>query len=134
MVSAIDSGPIERIAAMCRQRSEYPLRMSVLATAKQPPSAETIAMVSRVLTIVTSELDRAIDEAGERWRTENPIVNLPPTGMPLAMIERQVLLSALKMTGGHQAKASKLLGISPRVFNYKMRVLGIQRPLVSTRI
>jgi len=53
------------------------------------------------------------------------VVKLPPYGIALQEIERQAVREALRMTNGVQKDAAELLGISPRVMCYKLRVLGI---------
>jgi two-component system, NtrC family, response regulator AtoC len=65
----------------------------------------------------------------------NPVVKIPPTGIPLDEIERQALIEALKMSNWVQKDAAELLSISPRVMNYKIKTLGIdysrgRRPMV----
>jgi DNA-binding NtrC family response regulator len=57
-----------------------------------------------------------------------PVVKLPPTGYPLEQIERQAVIEALKMANWVQKDAAELLSISPRVINYKIKVLGIEIP------
>ena len=56
------------------------------------------------------------------------MVKLPPTGIALEEIERQALIEALKMSNWVQKDAAELLPISPRVMNYKIKVLGIDFP------
>ena len=47
---------------------------------------------------------------------------------PLEEIERQALIEALKMSNWVQKDAAELLGISPRVMNYKIKTLAIEYP------
>ena len=56
------------------------------------------------------------------------VVKIPPTGIPLEDIERHALVEALKMSNWVQKDAAELLSISPRVMNYKIKVLGIEFP------
>jgi transcriptional regulator with GAF, ATPase, and Fis domain len=56
------------------------------------------------------------------------VVKIPPTGIPLDDIERHALVEALKMSNWVQKDAAELLSISPRVMNYKIKVLGIEFP------
>src|SRR5688572_16860245 len=56
------------------------------------------------------------------------ILKIPPTGIPLEDIERLALIEALKMSNWVQKDAAELLSISPRVMNYKIKVLGIEFP------
>jgi Nif-specific regulatory protein len=58
----------------------------------------------------------------------NPVVKIPPTGIPLEEIERQALIEALKMSNWVQKDAAELLNISPRVMNYKIKTLAIEYP------
>jgi Nif-specific regulatory protein len=63
-------------------------------------------------------------DAGDRA----PVVKLPPRGIALEEIERQAVIEALKMSNWVQKDAAELLAISPRVINYKIKVLRIQLP------
>jgi Nif-specific regulatory protein len=56
------------------------------------------------------------------------VVRIPPTGIPLEEIERQAVVEALKMSNWIQKDAADLLGISPRVMNYKIKILNIEIP------
>ena len=56
------------------------------------------------------------------------IIKIPPTGIPLEDIERLALIEALKMSNWVQKEAAELLAISPRVMNYKIKVMGIELP------
>ncbi|MBI3047846.1 MAG: sigma-54-dependent Fis family transcriptional regulator [Acidobacteria bacterium] len=61
-------------------------------------------------------------------RDSSSILKIPPTGIPLEDIERLALIEALKMSNWVQKDAAELLSISPRVMNYKIKVLGIEFP------
>ena len=56
------------------------------------------------------------------------VVQIPPTGIPLEEIERQAIVEALKMSNWVQKDAAELLAISPRVMNYKIKILNIEIP------
>jgi len=53
---------------------------------------------------------------------------MAPSGVPLEDIERLAVIEALKMSNWVQKDAADLLAISPRVMNYKIKVLGIELP------
>ena len=53
---------------------------------------------------------------------------MPPTGSPLEESERQAVTEALTMSNWIQKDAAELLGISPRVMNYKIKILNIEIP------
>jgi DNA-binding NtrC family response regulator len=55
-------------------------------------------------------------------------VKIPPTGIPLEEIERQAVVESLRMSNWVQKDAAELLGISPRVMNYKIKILNIELP------
>jgi Nif-specific regulatory protein len=61
-------------------------------------------------------------------REPSALVKIPPAGVPLEEIERSALLEALKMSNWVQKDAAELLGISPRVMNYKIKTLRIDFP------
>lgn len=45
--------------------------------------------------------------------------------LDLQVIEKRALQTALKITRGVQKDAARLCGVSPRVFNYKIKAHGI---------
>ncbi len=53
------------------------------------------------------------------------LVHIPLAGTSLKEIERQAIIEALRMSDWVQKGAAELLSISPRVINYKMKILGI---------
>ena len=53
------------------------------------------------------------------------LIKLPPGGIQMEAVERDFVLQALEMTGWVQKEAAKLLGISSRVLNYKIKGFGI---------
>ena len=56
------------------------------------------------------------------------IIRMPPNGIPLEDIERMAIVEALKMSNWVQKDAAEMLAISPRVMNYKIKVLEIELP------
>jgi two-component system response regulator AtoC len=71
-------------------------------------------------------------QIGEQTSTQpgerSSVVKIPPTGIPLEEIERQAVTEALRMSNWIQKDAADLLGISPRVMNYKIKILNIEIP------
>ena len=55
-------------------------------------------------------------------------IKIPPTGIALEEIERQAVIEALRMSNWVQKDAAELLAISPRVMNYKIKILNIELP------
>jgi two-component system, NtrC family, response regulator HydG len=58
-------------------------------------------------------------------RPDGDAVTLEDT-LVLEELERGAILRALKISGGIQKEAAKLLGVSPRVLNYKIQTLNIE--------
>ena len=83
-------------------------------------TAEPIAVQSGDQRIHLAEEDLPVD-------TE-PNVNIPTTGIPIEEIERQAVVKTLRMCNWVQKDAAELLAISPRVMNYKIKILGIVIP------
>ncbi len=57
-----------------------------------------------------------------------PPIQLPPQGMDLEAIEKEVLLEALRMSNWVQKEAAALINISSRAMNYKVKKFGITHP------
>jgi DNA-binding NtrC family response regulator len=73
-------------------------------------------------------LGEIVTAGGSGMRDQLTLVKIPPTGVPLEEIERSALVEALKMSNWVQKDAAELLGISPRVMNYKIKTLRIDFP------
>jgi DNA-binding NtrC family response regulator len=73
-------------------------------------------------------LGEIVSTAANGVREASSLVKIPPAGIPLEEIERSALMEALKMSNWVQKDAAELLGISPRVMNYKIKTLGIEFP------
>ena len=78
--------------------------------------------------ITTKDLQLGDTGALGSPRESASIIRLPPSGVPLENIERLAVIEALKMSNWVQKDAAELLAISPRVMNYKIKVLGIELP------
>jgi transcriptional regulator with GAF, ATPase, and Fis domain len=53
---------------------------------------------------------------------------VPPSGVNLQELEREAIRQVLSRTGGNQKAAARLLRISPRAMNYKVRRFGFRHP------
>ncbi|GAB4338697.1 MAG: acetoacetate metabolism transcriptional regulator AtoC [Candidatus Abyssubacteria bacterium] len=67
----------------------------------------------------------ALHDRGPQKKEES--IGIPDGGLKLSNVERQLIVQALERTGWVQKNAAKLLGISPRVINYKIRKHKIKR-------
>jgi transcriptional regulator with PAS, ATPase and Fis domain len=52
-------------------------------------------------------------------------IHIPPEGISLEKVEEALVRQALKMTGGNQTKAAKLLDISRDALRYRMQKFGL---------
>jgi DNA-binding NtrC family response regulator len=55
-------------------------------------------------------------------------IRIPPRGIRLEQVERELILQALKMSDWVQKDAAELLGVSSRVLNYKIKRFQITHP------
>jgi DNA-binding NtrC family response regulator len=72
--------------------------------------------------------DLGLPFKGELAELGPQAVKMPFGGVKLEEVERQLVLQALEMENWVQKKAAKLLGISGRVLNYKIKSFGITHP------
>jgi two-component system NtrC family response regulator len=62
----------------------------------------------------------------DRAPAEGPAVALPPEGMSLEALEKQLILQALKKFGGNQTRAARYLDMSRRALAYRLEKYGVQ--------
>jgi DNA-binding NtrC family response regulator len=75
---------------------------------------------------VVGEEDLALlGPAGMETGSGAPPIHLPAQGMDLEIIEKEVLLEALRMSNWVQKEAAAMLKISSRAMNYKVKKFGI---------
>ena len=56
---------------------------------------------------------------------------LPPEGVHLEEVERQLLVQALERCGGNQTHAGELLGINRDQVRYRIEKFGLVRPTLA---
>ena len=61
-------------------------------------------------------------------KASKDLPRIPVGGLKWEEMEKDLLLQALSMNGWVQKEAAKLLGLSTRVLNYKVRHFGITHP------
>jgi transcriptional regulator with GAF, ATPase, and Fis domain len=54
-----------------------------------------------------------------------PVFRLPPEGVDLETVERQLLVQALQRAGGNQTQAGHLLGINRDQVRYRIEKFGL---------
>jgi DNA-binding NtrC family response regulator len=84
--------------------------------------------------VLMAEGDRITTEdlnllfAGEGPEDGDTVIRLPEAGIRLEDAERQLVEQALERTGWVQKDAARLLGVSSRALNYKIKNFGITHP------
>ena len=81
--------------------------------------AETDAITPRDLHLPVSQ--KPDEDTGS-------VVRIPPGGIQWEEVEKDLILQALNMGGWVQKEAARLLGLSSRVLNYKIKQFGITHP------
>jgi DNA-binding NtrC family response regulator len=76
--------------------------------------------------ITREDLNLPFKMESEKWDSNS--IEIPPSGINLEEVERELILKALKMKGWVQKDAAELVGISRRVLNYKIKRFGITHP------
>jgi len=66
--------------------------------------------------------------AGEGPELQEDAIRLPAQGIRLADAERELIVQALERAGWVQKDAARLLGVSSRALNYKIKSFGITHP------
>jgi Nif-specific regulatory protein len=136
-IPALASFFITRLAAELKKRIDgiAPEALKVLMRHNWPGNIRELEnVVERAVLLAESHSvgvgDLQIGEQAAQSSTGEPAaaVKIPPTGIPLEQIERQAVVEALRMSNWVQKDAAELLAISPRVMNYKIKILKIEIP------
>lgn len=56
----------------------------------------------------------------------NFVLEIPPQGIPINEVMRELILKTLEITAGNQVQAAKVLGLTRSKLRYRMEQLGIQ--------
>ena len=99
---------------------------------------ERMVVMTRRRLVLPEDLPLLVEMSGAeskepRPRTSRTLGRVPPTVTPIVSastlreLERQQVIRALAQSGGIQAKAAAILGITPRQLGYRMRKYGIIR-------
>ncbi len=84
--------------------------------------AETDAITPSDLSLPATG-ERTVEEA-----VDQPVVRIPAGGIQWDQVEKDLIVQALEMGGWVQKEAARLLGLSTRVLNYKIKRFGITHP------
>jgi DNA-binding NtrC family response regulator len=128
---------VRRFSGELKKRTEgiHPDALKVLMRHNWPGNIRELEnVIERAVLLADSPVINASDlQIGEPTSSFSGLeqaqaVKIPPTGIALEEIERQAVVEALRMSNWVQKDAAELLGISPRVMNYKIKVLHIDIP------
>ena len=61
----------------------------------------------------------------EEKESDSFILKIPPSGIKIELVLKDLILKTLKITGGNQVKAAKILGLSRSKLRYRMEQLDI---------
>ncbi|HEV8573807.1 MAG TPA: helix-turn-helix domain-containing protein, partial [Dehalococcoidia bacterium] len=79
-------------------------------------------LVERLVVTVQARVIRPVHLPSTILTGEHPERSVTmPLGIPLAVIEEQIIRRTLNELTSHRERAAKLLGISPRALHYKIR-------------
>jgi len=84
--------------------------------------------IERAMLLVDGEWLGAEDFATLTRTTATTPFRLPPEGVNLENVERQLLVQALERAGGNQTQAGYLLGINRDQVRYRIEKFGLTRP------
>ena len=84
-------------------------------------------LVERLIVTVQDRVIRPVHLPSTILTGERPERSITiPLGIPLHVVEEQMIRKTLKEITSHREQAAKLLGISPRALHYKLRRYGIE--------
>ncbi|HZV12691.1 MAG TPA: sigma-54 dependent transcriptional regulator [Candidatus Kapabacteria bacterium] len=63
-------------------------------------------------------------------RSDAYLLQIPPTGISMGEVMRDLIMKTLEITNGNQLQAAKILGITRAKFRYRLEQLGIEQPKV----
>ena len=87
--------------------------------------------------MLTPSNEIAVQDLPDFLRRERPVVeelhlDLPPQGISLDAVEKELILSALKKFNWNQTHAARYLDLSRKTLIYRMEKYNIQRDLSSS--
>jgi DNA-binding NtrC family response regulator len=85
---------------------------------------ERLVVLSRSETIEEGDLPETLLREAPRFGGVR--MELPPAGIALSEVERELLEEALRRSGGNQSRAARFLGISRQTLLYRLKKFGIR--------
>jgi len=128
------------IATACEAMGRSPMRLSAAAEAALAAYAfpgnvrELANLIERAVILTDGDVIDAGDIALGPARAAasagglvgaGGAVRLPPSGVDLEAVERELVRQALERTGGNKSQAARLLGLSRATLRYRVEKLGL---------
>jgi two-component system, NtrC family, response regulator AtoC len=111
-------------------RGATPEAITVLKAYRWPGNIRELRnAVERAMLLAESDWLAAEDfpVSGDRGTTARTL-NLPEEGLSLDALERELVVQALKRTGGNQTRAASLLGLNRDQIRYRIEKFGLDKP------
>jgi DNA-binding NtrC family response regulator len=110
----------------------HPLAMEVLKDHAFPGNVRELQNIIERAVLMADGDEITLDDMDltfqQKGRVETNLVTIPPGGFDLKQVEKTYILQALRLCEWNQKEASRLLNLSPRSLNYKIKNHGIKHP------
>jgi two-component system, NtrC family, response regulator AtoC len=112
-----------------RVRGLQPAAQALLDQYRWPGNVRELRnAIERAMLLADNGLLGVEDFATLSRTTTTSIFRLPPEGVDLEMVERQLVIQALQRAGGNQTHAGHLLGINRDQVRYRIEKFGLTKP------
>jgi len=107
--------------------------MSRFSNYRWPGNIRELENIIERLVVLTEGDEIGVTDLPEHLRREHPSVDMlslemPPQGISLEAVERELMLRALQKFNWNQTHAAKYLDISRKALMYRMEKHGIEKP------
>ena len=116
-----------------RVKGATPAAMAVLEQYRWPGNIRELRnAIERAMLLMDRDWLQPEDLSALKWSAAHVQFRLPPNGVVLDDVERQLLVQALERTRGNQTHAGELLGINRDQVRYRVEKYGLGRLISST--
>ena len=110
----------------------HPLAMEVLKDHAFPGNVRELQNIIERAVLMTDGDEITLDDMDltfqQKGHVDTNLVTIPPGGFDLKQVEKTYILEALRLCDWSQKEAARLLNLSPRSLNYKIKNHGIRHP------